>query len=116
MKIRTSFVSNSSSSSFIIPTSKEVGCASDLINKYPIRNKETRWVPLDAISRDYRGFFTVWPMKDRLILPWPPLDPWNRRFPSEGKYMSSGAGWDFDTTVEGSNVVCKIFKEECLKG
>jgi len=111
MKIRSSFVSNSSSSSFIV-SGNDVGFTmTSLLAKYPIKNKEWK------VYSEQFDLGATFMAKYEVGAVWPPLDPWRREFPTEPskgfKFVDDSFKqvecWRFVTTVEKNEVTCYLF-------
>jgi hypothetical protein len=78
----------------------------DILKCYPQRNMV--WQPLDSMFIADASDFGGLPIKD----------PWNRPFPNQSgvidaKYDAEGdiIYWNYKTTVDGEEVVCKIFND-----
>lgn len=118
MKLRDGFVSNSSSSSFQLRSTREYLTAPQVVLKYPLKNdKWIEMIPLSVLTDGQAMKFAApWPEYPKMD-GWPPLDPWNREFIYEPEMIKgmftddSGVEvgcWKFRTSVDGFPVECHL--------
>ena len=73
----------------------------EIIEKYPVKNE--KWIfDRDIFVADISDFGNI---KTEDI-----LDPWNRRFNLENAESDLDC-WILKTTVEGKEVICKLFND-----
>ena len=104
MKIRSGFVSNSSSSSFVLQWGIDDATKERLLDRWPVKNKIWEYKPTQSaflFIADYQSTKT-----------WPPLDPWNRKFlegPLQFEDDDGETVQRYATTLDGGHrVICMI--------